>query len=94
MGRKCTRDWEEKYTRYGMCYSFNPDGGNDTLHTVVPEKVTFRKPHLLNLTVCLIEFKENRYWTKSSLVIGSRFQPIRRINRMVSFSFRNDSVLQ
>jgi len=37
MGRKCVFDWEQKYTRYGMCYSFNPDGGYDT----VPEKVRF-----------------------------------------------------
>ena len=42
MGRKCVFDWEQEYTRYGMCYSFNPDGGYDT----VPEKVRFYKKHL------------------------------------------------
>ena len=36
MGRKCTRDWTEKYTRYGICYTFNPDGDNRE-----PEKVNF-----------------------------------------------------
>ena len=38
MGRKCVIDWEQKYTRYGMCYSFNPDG-NENNTDAVPEKV-------------------------------------------------------
>ena len=34
MGRKCTRDWVPRYTRYGRCFTFNPDGDGR-----VPEKV-------------------------------------------------------
>ena len=36
MGRKCTRDWVPRYTRYGRCFTFNPDGDGR-----VPEKVMF-----------------------------------------------------
>ena len=60
MGRKCIFDWEQKYTRYGMCYTFNPDGGYDK-----PEKVRFYKKHFT-----LNELKEKCNRTKSSLVIG------------------------
>ena len=35
MGRKCTRDWVPRYTRYGRCFTFNPDGDGR-----VPEKVS------------------------------------------------------
>ena len=34
MGRKCTHDWAPRYTRYGQCLTFNPDGDGR-----VPEKV-------------------------------------------------------
>lgn len=36
MGRKCTRDWQPRYTRYGRCFTFNPDGDGR-----VPEKASF-----------------------------------------------------
>ena len=69
MGRKCIFDWEQKYTRYGMCYTFNPDGGYytepDYTEPGLPERVRFYKKHFT-----LNELKENCNRTKSSLVIG------------------------
>ena len=79
MGRTCTFDWEQKYTRYGMCYSFNPDGGPDGgFNPDEPEKVRFYKKHFT-----LNELKENSNRTKSSLATSCWFQPIRCINWMV-----------